>query len=64
MLRFVLTAVFLAGVLATAHSTSAGPAATPGTDHAQMAGAAQPAPLPALANAETGKEIPVGFGWG
>jgi hypothetical protein len=61
MLRFTLTAVVLAGVLATAHAASPGPVAVP-TDHAQMAGAEQSPPAPA--SAESGKEIPVGFGWG
>ncbi|HEY4045020.1 MAG TPA: hypothetical protein VGM32_24680 [Rhodopila sp.] len=64
MLHFAFTVVVLAGVLATAHPAPAGPAATTGADHAQAAAAEQPAPQPARTSAESGKEVPVGFGWG
>jgi len=77
MLRFVLSAVALAGVLATAQPAVADRLAATPSDHAQAAAAAtkQPAPpapasssssdAPAPARAGLGKGIvPVGFGWG
>jgi len=78
MLRFVLSAVALAGVLVTAQPTFADPlAATTSDDHGQVAApereqAARPSAARASspdatapANSELGKGvIPVGFGWG
>jgi hypothetical protein len=78
MLRFVLSAIALAGVLVTAQPTFADAlAATTSGDHAQAAApereqAARPAAARASspdtmapANSELGKGvIPVGFGWG
>jgi hypothetical protein len=70
MLRLVLLAVALTGVLATAHPASADPlaAATP-SDHAQVAATATEQPVPsapamAPSGSERGKDLPVGFGWG
>ena len=64
MLRLVLSAAALAGVLAAARPAFADPVTATATDHAQPAAATteQPASLPAV-NAERGK-APVGFGWG
>jgi hypothetical protein len=66
MLRLVLSAVALAGVLATAQPAIADPLAAAASDHAQVAATEQAAsPAPPAANAEHGKDvIPVGFGWG
>jgi hypothetical protein len=64
MARFVFTAVILAGVLATAHPTSVGPAAATATDHTQAAVAEQAAPQATPPTSASAKEIPVGFGWG
>jgi hypothetical protein len=75
MFRLSLSAVVLAGVLATAHPVLADPlVATAASDHAQTAASAteQPIPAPASssspdvaapANAGLG-EAPAGFGWG
>jgi hypothetical protein len=77
MLRSVLFAVGLAGVLAAAHPVLADPVAAPAPDHVQVAAPAvmQPA-LPAQVwpsspdtmapeNAGSGKNVvTVGFGWG
>jgi hypothetical protein len=75
MLRFALSAVALAGVLAVAQPVSADPLAATASDHAQAAAATieQPAsPAPAWSSsdapatsAELGKNnAPAGFGWG
>jgi hypothetical protein len=77
MLRFALSAVALAGVLATAYPAFADPLAAAPCDHAEVAAPgpeqtaapppARPSPTDAKAPANTGlgKDIvPVGFGWG
>jgi hypothetical protein len=77
MLRLVLSAVALAGVLVTAQPTFADPLPVTASDHAQAAASApeQPAPpastkvgspdAPAPTNAGLGKGVIfVGFGWG
>jgi hypothetical protein len=77
MFRFVLSAVALAGVLATAHPALADPLAASASDHAQAAApATEQAPLAAPAWSPSsdatapasgwpGRGItPVGFGWG
>jgi hypothetical protein len=77
MLRSVLSAVALAGVLATAQPAFADPLAATASGHAQAAAAAtEPSlPAPALsswssdasapASGGVGKNIaPAGFGWG
>ena len=78
MLRFVLSAVYLAGAPTTAQLALAHPCAATASDHVQAAAAAmaQPAPsvpgwssssdAPAPVSAGlAGKDIaPVGFGWG
>jgi hypothetical protein len=70
MLRFVLSAVVLAGVLAMAQPVFADPLAATASDHAQAAATAieQPAsPAPAWSSdmPNAGKNIaPAGFGWG
>ena len=77
MLRFVLSAVVFAGVLATERPTFADPVAVTASDRAYAAAAAeQPAPAapaswssssdaPATASAVGHKDTaPVGFGWG
>jgi hypothetical protein len=75
MLRFALSAVALAGVLAMAQPIYADPLAALASDHAQAAAAAieqpmSPAPAwpsssdaPAAADG-LGKNAPAGFGWG
>jgi hypothetical protein len=66
MLRPVLSAVLLAGLLAAAQPTVADPIAATASAHVQAAAATmeQPAPRPALgASAEHGI-APAGFGWG
>jgi hypothetical protein len=72
MLRFVLSAVVLASVLAMAQPVFADPLAATASDHAQAAAATieQPASLaPAWSSdvpaKNAGKNIaPAGFGWG
>jgi hypothetical protein len=75
MLRLVLLAVALTGVLATAHPASADPVAATPSDHAQVAATTTEQPVPSApawssapamvpAGTERGKDIPVGFGWG
>jgi hypothetical protein len=77
MLRLVLTAVALAGVLAAVHPALADPVAATAADQIQVVASApeQPAPpvpartsspdAPAPANAGLSKNIVfVGFGWG
>jgi hypothetical protein len=77
MLRFVLSAVALAGVLVAAQPSFADPLAATASDHAQAAAPAteqltpqvparaSSSDAPAPANAERGKDIIcVGFGWG
>jgi hypothetical protein len=77
MLRLVLSAVALAGVLATTHPAFADPVAATASEQAQPAAPApvQPAPpapvrassadAPSQENAGFGKNIIfVGFGWG
>jgi hypothetical protein len=76
MFRFVLCAVALAGVLATAQPVFADPLTTTAADHAQIGPPAteQPAPpalaarsssdAPAPVSPRLGKQAPVGFGWG
>jgi hypothetical protein len=77
MLRFALSAIALAGVLATAHPAFADPLAATPCDHAEVAAAgaertaapqpARPSSTDAKAPANTGigkDVVPVGFGWG
>jgi len=79
MLRFVMSAMALAGVLATALPATADPLAATASDHAKAAAPADQqsaAPVasrsssldaaePAPSNARFGKDIiPIGFGWG
>jgi hypothetical protein len=77
MLRFVLSVVALAGILATAQPSFADPVAATTSDQAQVAATApeqQAPPTPARASssdapaaAKTGRNkdiIFVGFGWG
>jgi hypothetical protein len=78
MLRFVLSAVALAGVLATAPAAFADPLAVTASDHAEAvaptqeqaalpAPAAWPSPSDATAPASAGRDkdiAPVGPGWG
>jgi hypothetical protein len=76
MLRLVLSAVALAGVLAAAQPAIADPLAATASDHAKVAATEQPAsPAPASSwssdasapgtDTEQRKDfIPVGFGWG
>jgi hypothetical protein len=63
MLRFALSAVFLAGVFAMAQPVFADPVAAPASHQAQAAAAetAQPAPAAGVVG---DKKAPVGFGWG
>jgi hypothetical protein len=74
MLRIVLSAVVLAGILATAHPVLADPLATTASDPVLDAASATERPVPAPAsfpspdapaseNAGPGN-APVGFGWG
>jgi hypothetical protein len=74
MLRIALSAVVLAGILATAHPVLADPLAANASDSVLHAASATERPVPAPAsfpspdaaaseNAELGK-APVGFGWG
>jgi hypothetical protein len=66
MLRPVLSAVLLAGLLAAAQPTVADPIAATASDHAQAATAMmeQPAPLPARGASAEHRMAPAGFGWG
>lgn len=76
MLRFVLSAIALAGVLATVHPAFADTPAATASDHPYAAlpiAQQSVTPTPASSSspdatvpsgAERGKEIPVGFGWG
>ena len=72
MLRFVLSVVALAGVLAITHPIFADPLAAAASDHPQTTEQSV-TPAPALSSSadatgptsiERGKDIPVGFGWG
>ncbi len=73
MVRFFVSAVALAGLLATAHPASADPAASTAPEPNQISVPAQdqsaPAPARTPAAAETAAPlgsgfIPVGIGWG
>jgi hypothetical protein len=73
MLRSILSAVALAGVLALAQPAFAAPLAATASDHAQAAPAAEQPSPPATAQSSSdaapvavghAKDIPVGFGWG
>jgi hypothetical protein len=67
MIRSLLSAVALAGILATAQSASADPSTAAASDHAKAArvAAEQPTPQPAWENSERDKNLAsVGFGWG
>jgi hypothetical protein len=76
MLRSVLSAIAVAGILATAHPAFADPLAATPSDHTQAAAAmelpAPPAPVSprssdATAPASPGLEtdvVPIGLGWG
>jgi hypothetical protein len=70
MLRFVLSAVALAGVLAITHPIFADPLAAAASDHPQtIQQSVTPAPASSSdatgsTSIERGKDIPVGFGWG
>jgi hypothetical protein len=62
MVRFVLSVVALAGVLAVAHPVSADPNNVTASDLGQAAGQRSPsAPAPA---APSDLLAPTGFGWG
>jgi hypothetical protein len=67
MLRSILSAVALAGLIAVAHPAFADPLAATPADHAQPAAAAtqQPAaPAPASSTRSLDGPAPAGFGWG
>jgi hypothetical protein len=66
MLRPVLFAVLLAGLLAPAQPTVADPLAATASAHVQAAAAVmeQPAPLPAPGASAEHRMAPAGFGWG
>jgi hypothetical protein len=67
MLRSILSAVVLAGLLVAAQPTAADPLATTASAHFQAVAAIveQPASLPASgANAEHRVVAPAGLGWG
>jgi hypothetical protein len=65
MVRFVLSVVALAGVLAVAHPVSADPLAATAFDFAQAAAAAEQPSLPAPVRATSSDALaPTGFGWG
>jgi len=67
MLRPILSAVALAGLIAVARPTFAEPIAMTASDHAQPAAAAmqQPAsPPPASSPRSLDAPAPAGFGWG
>jgi hypothetical protein len=67
MLRSILSAVALAGLIAVANPAFADPLAATASDHAQPAAAAtqQPAsPAPASSPRSLDSPAPAGFGWG
>jgi hypothetical protein len=66
MLRSVLSAICLAGLLAAARPTVADPLATTVSAHVQAVAAIieQPAPLPITQANAKHKTAPAGFGWG
>ncbi len=67
MLRSILSAVALAGLIAVAHPAFAGPIATTASDHAQPAVAATQQPVlppPASSPQSLDAPAPAGFGWG
>ena len=67
MLRLILSAVALAGVLVTAHPSFAGPLPAATSDYVQPVAAAateQPAPSPAAWSPSSDATAPVGLGWG
>jgi hypothetical protein len=67
MLRSILSAILLAGLLAAAQPTVADPLPLTASAHVQAAAAVveQPAPLAApMVNAVEHKTAPAGFGWG
>jgi hypothetical protein len=67
MLRSILSAVALAGLIAVSQPSYADPIATTASDHAQSAAAAaqQPAlPPPASSPRSLDAPAPAGFGWG
>jgi hypothetical protein len=65
MVRFALSVVALAGVLAVAHPVSADQPAATAFDFAQTAAAAEQPSLLAPARATSSDaQAPAGFGWG
>jgi hypothetical protein len=66
MLRSILSAVALAGVLAAAQPVFADHLAATASDQVQAAAAMmeQPAPLPAPGASAEHRIAPAGFGWG
>ena len=67
MVRSILSAVALAGILTMAQPAFADPATATASDHAQAVAAAaeQPTPQPTMENSERSKYFAaVGFGWG
>jgi hypothetical protein len=67
MLRSILSAVAIAGLIAIAHPAFADPLAATASDHAQPAAAAmeQPAsPAAATSARSLDAPAPAGFGWG
>ena len=67
MLRSILSAVALAGVIAAAHPALADAVAATASEHAQPAAATtqQPAvPVPASSPRSLDAPAPAGFGWG
>jgi hypothetical protein len=67
MLRFALSVVALAGVLATVQPAFADPLPATASDHAQAAAAAvmeQPAPPAPASSRPSETPAPAGFGWG
>ena len=66
MLRSILFAVLLAGLIAPAQPTAADPLAATASAHVQAAAAVmeQPVPLPAPGTSAEHRMAPAGFGWG
>ena len=67
MVRSILSAVALAGLIAVAHPAFADPLSATASDHAQPAAAAAqvPAsPAPASSPRSLDSTAPAGFGWG
>jgi hypothetical protein len=64
MLRSILSAVALAGVIAAAHPAFADAVAATASEHAQPAAATQQPAVPVPASSLRSLEAPAGFGWG